>query len=221
MIEIKQKTGFERTPTRRKTSRREQQRSIDTRTAILDAALDEFAERGFDGASTRRIGVRAGLDHTLITYHYRTKDALWKAVAEYNFTQIQDLWEQAIPADSNMSAADRIRVEFRTFLRFAVEHSAFHHFMLRENQGNSPRLTWLLDRMLRGIKDRLTDQIRAAQEEGTVIGGDPDLVYYLLIGMTSALSSLKHEIAATTGITLSDEAAVESYWNLIEGSVFR
>lgn len=206
---------------RRKTNRREQQRAVDTRKAILDAALAEFAERGFDGASVRRIGERASVDFTLITYHFKTKDALWKACAEFAFEQIEAQWDADIPADSTLTAADRVRSEFRSFLRFTVEHTAFHHFMLRENQGSSERLTWLVENILCKTRDRILPQIRAAQAEGDLISAEPDLLYYMLIGMTSALSSLNGEMAQTIGLSLSDEAAIESYWDLVERAVFR
>ena len=61
--------------------RAEQQRSLETRASILNAAIAEFAERGFEGASIRAIADRLGLQHPLITYHYRTKDILWRAAA--------------------------------------------------------------------------------------------------------------------------------------------
>lgn len=205
---------------RRKTNRREQQRSIETRQLILEAALIEFAERGFEGGSVRRMAERAGIEHTLITYHYRTKEALWKAVAEYAFEQIEALWDEAIPPESQMNASERVRVEFRTFLRFTVEHTAFHHFMLRENQGSSPRMQWLVEQILSKTRDRVLPQIRAAQAEGHLIEGDPDHVYYMLIGMTSTLSSLNREMTQTMGFSIKDEAAVERYWNLIERAIF-
>ena len=65
--------------------RAEQQRSIETRTQILNAAIAEFAERGFEGASIRAIADRLGLQHPIITYHYRSKDILWRAAAEHAF----------------------------------------------------------------------------------------------------------------------------------------
>src|ERR1700681_1097658 len=58
--------------------RAEQQRSLETRTSILNAAIAEFAERGFEAASIRAIADRLGLQHPLITYHYRSKDILWR-----------------------------------------------------------------------------------------------------------------------------------------------
>src|SRR5690348_5898595 len=73
--------------------RAKQQRAINTRRAILNAALAEFAERGFDAASIRVIADRTGLQHPLITYHFRNKDFLWRAAAEYAFEQIREEWD--------------------------------------------------------------------------------------------------------------------------------
>src|SRR6195256_1761570 len=72
--------------------RAEQQRSIETRAAILNAAIAEFAERGFEGASIRAIADRLDLQHPLITYHYRRKDILWRGGAEESFAPIKARW---------------------------------------------------------------------------------------------------------------------------------
>jgi AcrR family transcriptional regulator len=55
----------------------------DTASRILDAALTEFAERGFDGTSTAAIAERAGVAKALVFHHFGSKDALFLAVAEH------------------------------------------------------------------------------------------------------------------------------------------
>ena len=60
-------------------NRRGQQRGLATRHELLEAALREFASVGFDAASTRAIAARAGVRQGQLTYHYETKDALWRA----------------------------------------------------------------------------------------------------------------------------------------------
>lgn len=49
----------------------------DTREAILIAARDAFAERGFDGASIRAIAAAAGVDPALVHHYFGTKDRLF------------------------------------------------------------------------------------------------------------------------------------------------
>lgn len=48
-----------------------------TRDAILDAARDLFAERGYEGASIRAIAADAGVDPALIRHFFGDKDTLF------------------------------------------------------------------------------------------------------------------------------------------------
>lgn len=52
----------------------------DTREAILTAAREAFAERGFDGAAIRAIATSAGVDPALVHHYFGTKDQLFLAV---------------------------------------------------------------------------------------------------------------------------------------------
>src|SRR5258705_3597659 len=96
-------------PRRHPRKRAEQQRSLETRASILNAAIAEFAERGFEGASIRAIADRLGLPHPLITYHYRTKDILLRAAAQHAFAQIKDRLEISGPEESGLSPPARMR----------------------------------------------------------------------------------------------------------------
>lgn len=51
----------------------------DTRGQILAAARDEFAERGFEGASVRAIARRAGVDPALVRHYFADKTDLFAA----------------------------------------------------------------------------------------------------------------------------------------------
>jgi AcrR family transcriptional regulator len=54
--------------------------SPDARQAVLDAALDLFAERGFERTTMRAVGIRAGVDPALIYHYFGDKDGLLAAV---------------------------------------------------------------------------------------------------------------------------------------------
>jgi TetR/AcrR family transcriptional regulator len=204
-----------------KRMRGEQQRAIDTRLLILKAALTEFAQRGFDAASIRRIAERSGLQHPLITYHFRSKLILWRAVAEHAFAGIRDAWDRTAPPDSDLAPIDRVRQEYRTVLRFTLEYPEFYHFMLRENRPQNPRLKWLAKSFLMPLlNDRLLPQIRAAQKAGELPAGNPVLVHYMMIGMTTVLCSLGEEIRTIAGVAPEDSKVANSYWTIIEHAVF-
>jgi hypothetical protein len=64
------------------TARRATRPSADaTRGRILDAALDLFSELSFDGATTREIAARAAVTQPLLSYHFSSKDELWRAAS--------------------------------------------------------------------------------------------------------------------------------------------
>src|SRR6266516_5080668 len=145
--------------------RAEQQRSLETRGAILDAAIAEFAERGFEAASIRAIADRLGLQHPLITYHYRSKDILWQAAAEHAFAQIRTEWDILAPEGSELSPLARLRQEYTTLFRYTVAFPEFHRFMRQETLTNNPRLKWVAETVLAPLLGRLLPQIVAAQRQ--------------------------------------------------------
>ena len=61
----------------------------ETRSRIVEAALEVFTERGFEGASTRKIASRAGVNHGLIPYYFGNKKKLWQAAVDDAFGDMQ------------------------------------------------------------------------------------------------------------------------------------
>ncbi|MAI26274.1 MAG: hypothetical protein CMN75_09590 [Spirochaeta sp.] len=67
-----------------------------TRDRMLDAALGAFSELGFDGASTREIASRAGVNQGLIPYYFGSKQGLWREAVGRSFTQLQSEVERTV-----------------------------------------------------------------------------------------------------------------------------
>src|ERR1700759_1999467 len=65
------------------------QRGEETRGRILEAALELFADSGFEGASTRAIADRAGVNLPAIQYYFGSKEGLYRAVVEQISQQMQ------------------------------------------------------------------------------------------------------------------------------------
>src|SRR5690242_6664520 len=58
-------------------------RGEDTRRRILETALDIFAAEGYEGASTRLLAERAGVNLPAIQYYFGSKEGLYRAVVEH------------------------------------------------------------------------------------------------------------------------------------------
>jgi TetR/AcrR family transcriptional regulator len=200
--------------------RAEQQRALETRGAILDAAIAEFAERGFEGASIRAIADRLGLQHPLITYHYRSKDILWRAAAEHAFAQIRAGWDTSAPETSDLPPLARLREEYATLFRYTVAFPEFHRFMRQEAFSNNPRLKWVAETILTPLLGRLIPQIAAAQKQGLLPAVDPILFHYMMVSLTATLSGFGPEMQVTSGLSAENAKVIEAYWRLVEETVF-
>jgi AcrR family transcriptional regulator len=62
-----------------------------TKARILAAAEAVFASRGFEGASTREIAGRAGVNISSLHYHWASKEALYVAVFHDVFDRLTEL----------------------------------------------------------------------------------------------------------------------------------
>lgn len=200
--------------------RAEQQRAVNTRRAILDAALAEFAEKGFDAASIRVIADRTGLQHPLITYHFRNKDILWRAAAEYAFEQIREEWDKFDEMHAGMSSLDRLRTEYRTLFRYTVAFPEFHRFMRQECITNNPRLKWVAKTVVMPLIKRLLPQIATLQKQGLLPKMEPILFHYMMVSLTAMLSEFGPEMRVTSKLAADDPDVVTSYWRAAERMVF-
>ena len=87
---------------------------------ILDAARDEFGERGFSDSSIVGITQRAGVALGTFYTYFDSKEAVFQALVSDMSAQVRD---HVAPAFRNASdALDGERLALESFLRFARKH---------------------------------------------------------------------------------------------------
>jgi AcrR family transcriptional regulator len=65
------------------------------RESVLDAALEEFAEHGLQGASTETIAAKAGISQPYVFRLFGTKKELFTAVVNRCFRETQEVFQRA------------------------------------------------------------------------------------------------------------------------------
>ena len=70
-------------PTTTRKPRGEYAKSKETRTAILDAALEVFAQSGYRAGSLREVAERVGMSEAGLLHHFRSKSALLMALLDH------------------------------------------------------------------------------------------------------------------------------------------
>lgn len=168
------------------TARRRQARATATRTALLDAALREFAAHGFEGASTRRIAAAAGTHQPQINYHFESKEELWKAAVDHLFGRLdRAVSEHVGDADPGWGTRSGFATNIRAFVRAAAGLPELNRIMVQEATIDSERLQWIVERHTRPRFEVVTEQWRRLRSGGLVADVDETVLYYSLVGAAS------------------------------------
>lgn len=118
-----------------------------TRAAILDAALEAFAERGFEGASIREITGAAGVGHNLVRHYFGSKDDLWRATVHHAFDDsVERLSEVLRAADGRSPEGMRAGVD--TVMALIQEHPTAARLLVAEALRGGPRFDEMFDEVL-------------------------------------------------------------------------
>jgi TetR/AcrR family transcriptional regulator len=205
-------------PRAAQTARGEQRRATISRTSILEGAVAEFARKGFDGASMRSIALRSGVPHALITYHFQTKDLLWRAAAERAFDQIRASWD--VEENPDAGPLERLRLEYGALFRFTVAFPEFHRFIDQETDRGNPRLVWVAENVVRPLIERLLPQIEQAQMVGMLPSVEPILFHYMMVSLSSTLARFGPEMELTSGVDPDGGETTTKFWDLVERLVF-
>jgi len=59
----------------------------DRRWQIVQAAIDLFARKGFDGTTTKEIALASGVSEAIIFRHFATKEELYSAIIDYKMAE--------------------------------------------------------------------------------------------------------------------------------------
>jgi len=202
-------------PVTEKKIRREQQRTIETKRSIIEAALREFAEKGFDGASTRSISEQANVNHRLISHHFGGKDNLWKATAEHVFGAYAQRLRDRYRGLRGVDEPVLLRLMLREFILFSAKVPQLHRFMVQANEGDRERLDWLIANFLRpGISLEL-QLLRKAQDAGLVRAGDVLHLRYLFIGAATSVFTLSAEYKQISGKDPFDKNFIDEHVDMV------
>lgn len=126
-----------------------EKRKAETRERIVKAAIDCFTEHGFNGASTRDIAKAAGVGQGLVTYHFESKEALWKIAV----SQVYDSIPTPPPFDpdsvkTKQDAKTALLAYLRKFAEDCLNGPNVAMFLYHQGSQPDDKLSWMLDEHL-------------------------------------------------------------------------
>lgn len=181
-----------------------------TRDRIVAVAAELFSERSFEGATTRAIAARAGVAQPLLNYHFRSKDALWRAAVDALFgiltTTLADRLAQLGDADEVVAA----RQITRDFVTFSARNPQLHRIILQESTTDSPRMDYIANHV-RPIYDRTVALFERLATRGAVPAIPAPHLYYILTGAGPTMFVLGPECARLSGLDPTSDEVVDAH----------
>jgi AcrR family transcriptional regulator len=183
-------------------------RGEEVRERILAAALECFGAFGFEGTSTRAVAERAAVTHTLVLYHFQSKDMLWIATMEAALAKYGAAIKENLDQAAERSARETLATFIDQFVRMSARQPQIHRILTAEGNQATPRLEWIVENFIRWHFMTIRDVIRRGQVEGSVRECDPARLYYLIIGAGGTPFTLSTEYKAMTGRDVFSEAEI-------------
>lgn len=155
---------------------RQEIRSEETKQAILTAAGQLFAERGFDAVTMREIAKAAGCSHTTIYIYFKDKEAL---LHQLSMGPLQSLREQmeSVLLNKSLPPDDRLKLASRIFLHFGLSNRTMYtvFFMARATRVDVAEPVLEVQK----LRNQLFELIRQAIQDYLQLGqaGDLSLAY--------------------------------------------
>ena len=157
------------------------QAKVDTRQAIVNAAQELFAHKGFQSTTVREIAARAGVNIAMVYYYFQTKEKLYRTIIEDSFQSLAQLLIACVEADRKVE--ENLYCLIKVFIGFFAENRILHRIMLREIAARSEHIEVIVKKYI----SRNFALINGVLQEG-VRGGvfrpvDTVLTTFSLIGM--------------------------------------
>ncbi|MCC7440955.1 MAG: TetR/AcrR family transcriptional regulator [Bdellovibrionales bacterium] len=156
-----------------------------TRQALLKAGTELFAKHGFDGASVKEIADRAGVNVSLVSYHFGGKEGLYRAALDQHGQAKLEMATRILKVPANPE-------EFRLRLRMFIEeilHDFEHQecvmrMIHRDVEMDLPVVQEVFKERFLKIFETLTKFFKVGEDKGWFHDGvDQELAAGMLIGM--------------------------------------
>lgn len=187
----------------------------DARNAIMEAAITQFAERGFHGTTMRDIAERAGVSQGLLHHHFGNKEGLWRTAGRHLSDAFMTYVADALKPDA--PSAEAVPNAMRTYLRYWREHPEAFRFnlwrLLEGPEGEREQRSELLNA-------RSVPLMQRGQEEGFIRDDIPPGLALIISGalMQFWLHSrieIRDALAVTGDELPSDEAFLAIVLDLV------
>lgn len=179
-----------------------QQRAIETRKRILDAAVMIFSENGLNGATVDEIAAAAGVNKQRIYAYYGSKMGLFEAALLAVFQQVELFSIQSVKA-AEADPGNMTEIMLKNFIRVHVEHPAFWRLLSWANLEGAGVASLYQARKNENRSLRII--FEAAVEQGTIRDCSFESWLYTLLAVSYFYFSNRMTLTHTLDVALTSK----------------
>ncbi len=189
--------------------------ALDRRRQLLEAALEVFSRKGFEGSTTKEIAAAAGVTEAMVFRHFPTKQALYAAVLEYEsefcgsevwMQQIREEMERNDDAGLLRTLASAVMASYRKDVRF--ERLMLFAALEGHEQGLAHHRQLSLP-----VFDLLHDYFSRREQEGALREVNAGSVILAITGMSQFYAMLTQMFGYSS--KLRDDEMVEAFTGIV------
>ena len=198
------------------TQPRSRMSGTDRRHQLLEAALEVFSRKGFEGTTTKEVAAAAGVTEAIIFRHFPTKQALYTAVLDYRAEapEFQDALDRIKACMERNEDEEILRILGRTILKSYREDIGFERVLLfAALEGHELGLAHNRQ-LVAPVYELLRDYFARRQREGAICGLHPGAIIAAIAGMAKNYGTMTQMFGYHTEIE-SDDEAVESFVHIM------
>ena len=170
------------------------------RDTIRQAALEEFATRGFDGASTQSIAQRAGISKPQLHYYISSKEELYEEVLEHLIVG----WREIYTVSMSESEPKKIIREYvRRKIEFGYQNPSAYRLYAIEMASGAPFLSKRWEPFLENVR-RQAKVIQSWVDNRLIKPVDPVLFQVHLWAITQHYADFNIQVRALLKLKKDD-----------------
>jgi TetR/AcrR family transcriptional regulator len=178
---------------------------------VLDAALDAFADKGYDGMSVRELARSLGVSHNLIPQRIGSKADLWRGAVDRGFGQLAAALATALKDDPGDDLG-RLRALVVRFVEANAARPALLRIITQEAASPGPRFDHLFTSYIDPVRVFGAELLARLRASGQLRTDSVALMYFFMThgaGGPLALPAMAERFGST--IDPHDEAAVRRH----------
>ncbi len=143
------------------------------RSKIIDAALDEFADKDFEAASLNSIIANAGISKGSMYHYFANKKDLYLYIIDQIMKTKEEFLNQALAASEKplveMSFFENLEFQMLASVDFAAQHYREHQLSIRlQTMAEGPLKERLIGDLTRAFEDYVKTMVDKAMKAGEV-----------------------------------------------------